>query len=464
MILHAVGSLLAFISGERSVAPDEGGERLSSANQASRALKRLRGIIWRCLLIVAVYCVRFLPDVPLVVSRAAAILALSAACLGAGGAVGLLFGLPRSSNSDADVRPGEGVDVSSDGEPRGGRVRRQGGASRLYLDNTNLEEVSDWLTKILIGIGLTQIVLLPGALASISTGLAPAFGATPDAALVVGSTIVMFVAMGFIYCYLWARLSMIQALTEEHLANDLEAIEHRQVQTKQDERALRLVRQQLDAGYPEVALVDLQRPLVSTSIDARERAHAMAQGHRFREHEAWRKLLLDGQEKAAERHLRQMARSVRVFQALLVCDWSDPTIRTVEHQVHAQLGYALKDQAQPSDDDLNDAIEHLTAAMRLREEAGMSPLGLVTFNRAVVRIRRGDDTQRILDDLTAALRTDEILEDLDGDIRDWLQSEGETEVVKDWVARNEVLVRLIQGGGPTGGRILAFLRRFRREN
>src|SRR4051794_33887578 len=54
-----------------------------------------------------------------------------------GGLLGLLFGVPRTI------------------DPEGGE--RKGAARVSYGANTNLEQISDWLTKILVGLGLTQL-------------------------------------------------------------------------------------------------------------------------------------------------------------------------------------------------------------------------------------------------------------------------------------------------------------------
>src|ERR1700730_13401118 len=59
----------------------------------------------------------------------------SSACMALGWAVGFLFGVPRVGSTPASTRI-----------------------------NTNLEQISDWLTKILVGVGLTQLHKLPTAL------------------------------------------------------------------------------------------------------------------------------------------------------------------------------------------------------------------------------------------------------------------------------------------------------------
>ncbi len=62
---------------------------------------------------------------------------------------GLLFGIPRSI-----ARPG-------DPAPAPANAAQGSGGQPTFRVNTNLEDVSDWLTKTLIGVGLTQLNTLP---------------------------------------------------------------------------------------------------------------------------------------------------------------------------------------------------------------------------------------------------------------------------------------------------------------
>ena len=67
----------------------------------------------------------------------------------AGGLVGLLFGIPRSALGSAGTT-----------------------ATGRYQANSNLVEVSDWLTKIIVGVGLVQIGRLEPALSRLAEGTA----------------------------------------------------------------------------------------------------------------------------------------------------------------------------------------------------------------------------------------------------------------------------------------------------
>lgn len=443
-------ALLAFLAGEEAGDGHDDRWEATFSRSSRRALRRLRGIIYRALVILFVYTLRFIPDGASVLYHASLALILAIATLSAGALIGFLFGLPRSP-----ARPSTGATAAqlatngreANGEPpaRTGPILEPWSA-RNYMDNTNLEQVSDWLTKILIGIGLTQIVTLPGTLGSLSTSLAPAFGGSTEASLLVGSSIVLFMTLGFIYGYLWSRLSMGAALAEEQFASDRSTLEQRLAELTHDKKTKALVRQQLDPGRSEVAADDLSRALQGASEDVRVTLFRDAARARRREHQDARRYFAEGSELEAVRRLSDMARTIPVFEALLRCDWSEPSSRGHHHEIHAQLGYALKDKAKPTDVDIDDAISHLTTAMALCAEAEISPSALIPFNRAISWIRQGGErVGSILDDLTVALETDETLEDEDGDVGSWLEANANQADVKEWMATKSIIVSLIQG-------------------
>jgi hypothetical protein len=63
-----------------------------------------------------------------------------------GAIIGLLFGIPRALQQEKVIGDSAGSGTSSAGS----------GTASGYRPNTNLEQISDWLTKILVGVGLTQ--------------------------------------------------------------------------------------------------------------------------------------------------------------------------------------------------------------------------------------------------------------------------------------------------------------------
>jgi hypothetical protein len=85
-------------------------------------------------------------------------------------------------------------------------------------DNTNLEDISDWLTKIIVGLGLANFHSFLSYFDRfgkyISVIVAPA---QPDgaAAYVVAIASVLYgFACGFVFFYVWARGTLARVLNE----------------------------------------------------------------------------------------------------------------------------------------------------------------------------------------------------------------------------------------------------------
>ncbi len=126
-------------------------------------------------------------------ARTVAGLLMIAGCAWALGAlVGFLFGIPRTLS----VPPGEVVEGVL------GRDQLQ------YRVNTNLEQISDWLTKILVGVGLAELHRLPAALRGAADYFAAAIGGRTAADLsgFVVALLVYFAIAGLMTGYLGTRV------------------------------------------------------------------------------------------------------------------------------------------------------------------------------------------------------------------------------------------------------------------
>jgi hypothetical protein len=80
-------------------------------------------------------------------------LLVAGACTVSGWLLGLLFGIPRTL-----ARASAGPVPPASGAPAGQAQQQTPPSSRV---NTNLEDISDWLTKTIIGVGLTQLYNVP---------------------------------------------------------------------------------------------------------------------------------------------------------------------------------------------------------------------------------------------------------------------------------------------------------------
>jgi hypothetical protein len=111
-------------------------------------------------------------------------LLVTGAALVVGGLTGFLFGIPRTVQS---------AKADDDGNEN-------------YVSNTNLEQISDWLTKIIVGLGLTQINKIPDELNALGLQLAPVFGGSEVGWVASLATVLYFLINGFLFGYLWTRI------------------------------------------------------------------------------------------------------------------------------------------------------------------------------------------------------------------------------------------------------------------
>lgn len=98
--------------------------------------------------------------------------------------IGFLFGVPHTSDSS----PG----------------------TSQYKPSTSLEQVADWLTKIIVGLGLTQLNKIPGKVAALASYIAAGMGDTPSSKLMALAIFIYFSSCGFLFGFLWARLYMLE--------------------------------------------------------------------------------------------------------------------------------------------------------------------------------------------------------------------------------------------------------------
>jgi hypothetical protein len=116
--------------------------------------------------------------------------------------LGLLFGVPRSA---ATSGRGSTNQHTSDDDPD----------ASGYGINTNLEQISDWLTKTIIGVGLTQLYYIPGYLWHVAEQLNEAsLHDVPGGRLFILAIAAAAGSGGFWLGYLYARTSIAQLLTE----------------------------------------------------------------------------------------------------------------------------------------------------------------------------------------------------------------------------------------------------------
>ena len=331
---------------------------MKNNSHSERALRALRITLCLGFACVLLYSFQSREDF---FSIAFSALLLSGASLFIGGILGFLFGIPKTLQPERDDT--KNTDGSNEAQ-----------TNTDYRPNTNLEQVSDWLTKMLLGVGLTQLVLIPDHLRRIGRSIAPALGQSDAAPVMAVAVLIFFASVGFLIGFLWTRLHLATALLQadlDRLENQIEQagtkIDQFERQAQRDANALLLTASQLapDANAENVSQDRLNEAIASASSSVRTQVFTQAWQTRRKN---WR----------SEKTKALMERAIPVFDALVKSD-----VEKKYHHNFGQLGYAYKDKLTP---DYEKAIENLSEAIRIRGSARNNGFGLYDFCRAICYI------------------------------------------------------------------------------
>ena len=144
-------------------------------------------------------------------------LMVGVAAMAGGMLLGFLFGIPRTTGNE-------------DGS---GSTRKDGDRGLDYKPSTNLEQVTDWLTKILVGVGLVELKQVTGALGKLGTLVSLALvPPVPGVSVLAESVVMVFATVGFLASFLWTRVyyPAIQVGTDIGILEQLNSLK-RDVQT-----------------------------------------------------------------------------------------------------------------------------------------------------------------------------------------------------------------------------------------
>jgi len=286
-----------------------------------------------------------------VVSQGTIMLAVSGAATMIGGLVGFLFGIPRRLQKEQE--PSQPIsNKSEDNDPL------------LYEGNTNLEQISDWLTKIIVGVTLVKLADIVLELEKYSSRIAMATGRPSDAAFSAGIMIFFFVC-GFLTGYLWSRLYLGRALSEAESRIRLQKkLDKLQQQAQDDAESIAAAKRQFSSDESQKYNTDeLFNLLSKASAETNAYIFSLAENNR------WRNWKTDKQ---------AMEYSIPVFEALIKIDGQD-----FYHRNIGQLAYCLKDKRSP---DIESAEKLFTRAIKSRGRASEQGWGAYEANRAVSRI------------------------------------------------------------------------------
>jgi hypothetical protein len=137
---------------------------------------------------------------------AAAVTACAASVVGT--LLGFIFAIPRAQPRE----PREGA--PSEPAPANGAAPAATRTSRAVLGvNTNLEEISDWLTKIIVGMGLVNLEKIPAQLRGLGAYFGASFGDLPGRESLALALLLLFGTSGFLMGYLLTRLYLAGAFS-----------------------------------------------------------------------------------------------------------------------------------------------------------------------------------------------------------------------------------------------------------
>ena len=340
---------------------------------------------------------------------------LAGSCLLIGGLIGFLFGIPRALQGQSDEAASkEESDKDKDLSPEEKAQRRR---MSLYRANTNLEQISDWLTKILVGVGLTQIADAPGELLAAAKYLGPALGGGDGAERLAVGIMLYFPTAGFFFGYLWTRLFLAGALARADLEAVLAAVEKKvQEQPQFDAAALAIVQQYLTDPGTRVTADEVKKAIQKASPMVKVQIFYLAKKTRK---DNW------------ELNKPLMERTIPIFEALIESDASGSF-----HKNHGQLGYALKDKREA---DYAAAEASLTRAIKIRGPWQQTGWIIYEANRAICRIE--SDSEFKQNKSSSAKNKSRILEDLnvvsaEEGLADWF----EKSPLAEWMKLNGVTV------------------------
>ncbi len=187
-----------------------------------RMLRRLQLAALIGVVFIFVYALRFWCTGSFASILGIGILAAGASLL-AGFLVGFVFGIPRTPKE-----PGDSSEAAAGGKKPDPSSTSAQSKSSGVMPNSNLVEISDWLTKIIVGVGLVQLNKIPGKVSQLSTfignGLRDCDSQTCQQSSEAVALVIMlyFFCAGFLIGYLWARLYLQKAFSDLSIADQVD--------------------------------------------------------------------------------------------------------------------------------------------------------------------------------------------------------------------------------------------------
>ncbi|WP_156341295.1 hypothetical protein [Pseudanabaena sp. 'Roaring Creek'] len=277
---------------------------------------------------------------------------IAGASLTAGGLLGFLFGIPRSES----IKTQSNESNESVNQP-----------SAKYGDNDSLEQISDWLTKILLGAGLAQISSISEVLTNLSNRID---------SIISGSSLglfgvlifIIYVISGFAGGYLWSRFSIRTELSrrDKDLSDMIQQnvvveVDKVRDELKKDFEVMQEIYEQIEPSAPQVEPKQEEEIVHNLKALFCDKASERVRLEVFRQ-------IQDIRSQNWENNKLRMAKTIPVFKALIKAETDSPVFKGNFHRVLAELGFAIKDKANPNPDNYKEAKAFLDKAIKERDK------------------------------------------------------------------------------------------------
>ena len=373
------------------------------------------------------------------------------ASLAAGAVLGFIFGVPKSQSASAT-----------------GSIGPAGNDGQQYGANTNLEQISDWLAKTIVGVSLVELSKLPPMLDKLATYVAGGMGDPgPHFKAVALVIMIYFVSAGFLISYLWSRMELTRAFTGSILSKRMDEFKlqlqsgakaiadvhrwlnnHPTAGPERDKAREEMMDEIKKSSAPPLAQVfvttdDYQRSVVAEPIRVAIAAAETAKASTDEATKAAEEAAKDPAKAAKAADATKAARAAAdaahikmkekinavsvltlpIFQALVEADYDQ-----LFHRNRSQYAFSLMTRTDPPKSDWQKALDVMQDAIKIRDRSKEPGWTEYEFARALCRIHLGQDASDIKNDLKkveeAKLEQDKIYR-LDPD-----------DVVAKWRSRN----------------------------
>lgn len=260
-----------------------------------------------------------------------------------GGIIGFLFGIPRTLQREWNTNDQNSSSAKD---------------QVSYRLNTNLEEISDWLTKILIGVGLIEIKTISSNIYQFSSIVGQGFDTQLGTGYVLG-LLAYFFCIGFLLLFLWARLwlRLIMEKADHRLADETGTTSRNIVlSTVQDYLTPQ------NAGQETITKDHLSSLVSSTG--------------------RWTKSKVFEKARVARWSPETSGKAIDVFQMLIQNDNNNEF-----HRNYAEIAYAQMEKDNPTINDFEKAATNLKKAIEIRDRLRAAEFTEYEFMLAICEIK-----------------------------------------------------------------------------